>query len=97
MDNSPSSHADNKKKDILILGKCTTDGFDYTTVAAEKVYSADITELCKKICLSLHDNGFNSHLFANSVKQYQFKGKVTEKIHILYVWVIFQNMLFLKT
>ena len=63
----------------MILRKCPTDGFDYTTIAAEKEYSADITELCKKIRLSLHDDGFNSHLFANSAKQYQFKGKDTEK------------------
>ena len=36
--NSSSTHIDNKKKDILILGKGPTQGLDDTTIAAEAEY-----------------------------------------------------------
>ena len=37
-DMSSSSHIDNKKKDILVLGKGTTQGLEHT-LTAEKTYS----------------------------------------------------------
>ena len=36
---SSSVDIDNKEKDILIPGKGPTQGFDHTTLAAEKEYS----------------------------------------------------------
>ena len=44
---SSSSHVDNKKKDILILGKGPTQGLKHT-LAAEKMYSINFTVKKKK-------------------------------------------------
>ena len=77
-DMSSSAHIDNKKKDILILGKGPTDGLDDTTLTAEKEYSINFTEQQKKFCLSLHYNGVNSYIFVNSVEIYKFKAKDSE-------------------
>ena len=38
-----SVHVDNKKKDILILGKSTTQGLDDTTLTSEAQYSINIS------------------------------------------------------
>ena len=43
VDMSSSSHIDNKKKDILILGKGPTQGLEHT-LAAEKLYSINFTK-----------------------------------------------------
>ena len=40
---SSSPHIDNKKEDILILGKGPTQGLEHT-LAAEKLYSINITK-----------------------------------------------------
>ena len=48
-----SVHVDNKKKNILILGKGPTDGLDDTVLTAEKEYSINLTEYKKYFCLSL--------------------------------------------
>ena len=56
---SSSPHIDNKKKDILILGKGPTQGLEHT-LAAEKMYSINFTKENTKFCLSLHYNGANS-------------------------------------
>ena len=71
-------HVDNKKKDILILGKGPTQGFDGTTLTAEKLYPINFTEKNKKFCLSLHYNGANSYLFVNGTEIHKFKGKDSE-------------------
>ena len=52
VDMSSSVHVDNKKKDILILGKGPTQGLNGTTLTAEKLYSISCTENNKKLCLS---------------------------------------------
>ena len=62
---SSSPHIDNKKKDILILGKGPTQGLEHT-LTAEKLYSINFTKQNTKLCLSLHYNGANSYLFVNS-------------------------------
>ena len=49
VDMSPSTHIDNKKKDILILGKGPTQGLEHT-LTAEKIYSIDFTVTKKKFC-----------------------------------------------
>ena len=53
---SSSVHIDNKKKDILILGKCTTQELDDTTLSAEAQYSINFSRSNKKFCLILHYN-----------------------------------------
>ena len=59
LDMSSSAHIDNKKKDILVLGKAPTQGLEHT-LTAEKMYSINFTVTKKKFCLSLHYNGANS-------------------------------------
>ena len=61
---SSSTKIDNRKKDILILGKGPTQGLEHT-LSAEKMYSINVTVTGKKFCLSLHYNGANSYLFVN--------------------------------
>ena len=72
-----SAHIDNKKKDILILGKGLTQGLEHT-LTAEKMYLINFTVTKKKFCLSLHCNGANSYLFVNGTEIYKFKAKDSE-------------------
>ena len=58
---SSSPHIDNKKKDILILGRGPTQGLEHT-LTAEKIYSINFTVTKKLFCLSFHYNGANSYL-----------------------------------
>ena len=74
---SSSPHIDNKKKDILVLGKGPTQGLEHT-LTAEKMYSINFTLTKKKFCLSLHYNGANSYLFVNGKEIYKFKAKDSE-------------------
>ena len=72
-----SSHFDNKKKDILVLGIGPTQGLEHT-LTAEKMYSINITVTRKKFCLSMHYNGASSYLFVNGTEIYKFKSKGSE-------------------
>ena len=71
---SSSAHIDNKKKDILVLGKGPTQGLEHT-LTAEKMYSINFTVIKKRFCLSLHYNRANSYLFVNGTEIYKFKAK----------------------
>ena len=77
VDMSSSTKIDNRKKDILILGKGPTQGLEHT-LSAEKMYSINFTEHHKKSCLSLHYNGANSYLFVNGKEIHKFKAKDSE-------------------
>ena len=46
---------------------------DSTTIYAEKLFSTNFTVENKKLCLSLHYNGNNSHLFVNGKEIINFK------------------------
>ena len=76
---SSSTKIDNRKKDILILGKGPTQGLEHT-LSAEKMYSINFTEKNKKVCLSLHYNKENSYLFVNGTKIIKFKSKNPEAL-----------------
>ena len=76
---SSSPHIDNKKKDILILGRGPTQGLEHT-LTAEKMYSINFTVTKKLFCLSLHYNGANSYLFVNGTEIYKFKAKYSETV-----------------
>ena len=54
-DMSSCAYIDNKKKDILVLGKGPTQGLKHT-LTAERIYSINFTVTKKKFCLSLHYN-----------------------------------------
>ena len=76
---SSSLHANNKKNNILALGKDFVQGMNCTTtIYAEKLYSVNFTENNKKSCLSLHYNGANSYLFVNGTEIHKFKAKDSE-------------------
>ena len=49
---SSSAHIDNKKKDILVLGKGSTQGLEHT-LTAEKTYSINFTVTRKKVCITM--------------------------------------------
>ena len=51
-----SPYIDNKKKDILVLGKGPTQGLEHI-LTAEKMYSINFAVTKKKFCLSSHYNG----------------------------------------
>ena len=72
-----SIHIDNKKKDILVLGRGPTQGLE-STLTAEKMYSIMFTVTKKKFCLSLHCNGRNSYLFVNGTENCKLKAKDSE-------------------
>ena len=77
VDMSSSSKIDNRKKDILFLGKGRTQGLDHT-LSAEKLYSINFDKKNTKFCLSLHYNGANSYLFINGTEIIKFKTKDLE-------------------
>ena len=72
---SISIHANNRTKNILVLGKDFTQGLDNTTTYAEKFYSINFTENNKRFCMSLYCNGANSYLFVNGTESHKFKAK----------------------
>ena len=78
VDLSSSSHANNNKNNILVLGKDFIQGINNTKIYAKKLYSINFTENYKKFCLSLHYNGVNSYLFVNGIEIYKFKAKDSE-------------------
>ena len=71
---STSIHIDNKKKDVLVLGRGPTQGLE-STLTAEKMYSINFTVTEMKFCLSLHYNWANSYLFVNGTEIIKFKAK----------------------
>ena len=74
---SSSTKLDNRKEDILILGKGPTQGLEHK-LSAEKMYSINCAEPSKMFCLKLHYNGANSYLFINGKEIYKFKAKDSE-------------------
>ena len=74
---SSSPHIDNKKNDILILGKGPTQGLEHT-LTAEKLYSMNLTENNKKFCLSLRYNLADGYLFVSGTEINKFKAKDSE-------------------
>ena len=74
---SSSIHIDNKKEDILVVGRGPTKGLK-STLTAEKMYSNNFTKTKKIFGLSLHYNGANSYLFVNGIEIIKFKAKNSE-------------------
>ena len=78
VDMSSSVHANNRKNNILVLGKDFTHGINGTTIYAEGLYKSNLAENNKKFVLSLHYNRANSNLFVNGTEIYKFKAKDSE-------------------
>ena len=64
---SPSAKIDNRKKGILILGKCPAQGLEYA-LSAQKIHLINFIENNRKFCLGFHYNRANSYLFFNGKK-----------------------------
>ena len=77
VDMSLSKKIDNRKEDILILGKGLTQGLEHK-LSAEKMYSINFTERTQKFCLRLHYNGANSYLFVHGTEIHKFKATNSE-------------------
>ena len=77
---SSSAHVDNNGKDNLILGTGPAQGLGEHSLTAEKMYSVNFTDHRKKYCFSLHYNGTNSYLVANSTEIIKFKAKDSNTI-----------------
>ena len=73
-----SVHVDNKKKDILILGKGPTQGLGEHSLTIEKMHSINFTKSNAKFSLSLHYNVANSYLFVNGKEIHKFTAKDPE-------------------
>ena len=80
-----SKHANNKTKDVLVLGHGLILKRDDATIYAEKMYSPNFTVANKTFCLSLHYNGDDSYLSVNGKEVIKFKAKkqsVVEKLSL---------------
>ena len=89
VDMSFSTHGTNKANNIHVLGDWLVQGFNDTTIYAEKVFSFNFTEVEKKFFLSLHYNGDNSYLFVNGKQELKFKAKNDQIETKNCVWVIY--------
>ena len=77
VDMSSSTKIDNRRKDILILGKGPTRGLEHT-ISAKTMHLINFTEHNKTSCLSSHYNGEKSYLFGNGEEIINFKAKDSE-------------------
>ena len=75
---SSSSKIDNRKKDILILGKGPTKGLE-PTLSAEKLHSIKFTKEKYKFFLSLHYN-----IMSMVQRSLNLKQKILKFLHIHY-------------
>ena len=66
---SSSTKIDNRKIDLLILGKGPTQRSEHA-LSAEKNYLINLTDNNKKFCLSIHYNGANSYLSLLMVQKF---------------------------
>ena len=70
-----SMHVDDKRKNMLILGKAPAQRLDDTTLTEEAKYPINFTQREKRFVLSLHYNGSNSFLFVSATNVHQLKAK----------------------
>ena len=68
VDMSSTTQTDNRRKDILILGKGPAQGLEYT-LSSEKMYSINFTNFT---------NGANNYLFVNGKEIHKFTAKDLE-------------------
>ena len=73
VDNSSSSHSDNRKNNFLILGEGPTYGINGRFGSPENKFSINFTKANTKFCLNLRYNGDNSYLFVNGKEIFKFK------------------------
>ena len=72
IDNSSSSHVDNRKNNFLVLSEGPSYGNDRSFGTLEEKFNINFSNARKKYCLTLHYNGGNSYFFYQR-KIYLFK------------------------
>ena len=70
---SSSSHVDNRKANILVLGKRQTYNINGGFTVAEKKFSINFSEAKTKFCFNAPYNGDNSYLFVTGQELYSLK------------------------
>ena len=75
VDMTNSKHANNKTKDVLVLGHGLIQKIDDAIIYAEKMYSPNFAIANKTFCLRLHYNGDDNYLFVNGKEVIKFKAK----------------------
>ena len=75
VDMTNSKHANDKTKDLLVLGRGLIQKIHDTTIYAEKMYSSNFNIANKTFCLSLRYSGDDSYLFINGKEVMKFKAK----------------------
>ena len=74
VDNSSSSHSDNRKNNLLIFSEGPTYGINGRFALPEKKFNINFTRTNTKFCLSLHYNADNTYLFADGKEKLNLKG-----------------------
>ena len=75
VDMSFSVHATNRANNTYVMGDGLTQGIHDTALYVEKNYWRNFTDPGKKIIISLHYNGDESHFFVNGRQELKFKAK----------------------
>ena len=73
VDNSSSSHSDNRKNNFLTLRESPTYGINASLGSPEKEFNINFSNENTKFDLSLHYNVDNSYLFVNGKQIFKFK------------------------
>ena len=73
VDNSSSSHADNRKNIFLVLNEGSAFGINGSFGSPQRKASISFSKVTTKFCLSLHYNADNSDLFVNGKEIFKFK------------------------
>ena len=69
-------HANNKTKNILVLGKGFIQGLGNTAIYPKKLYSINFNKTNTKFCSSLHYNGAKDFPIDNMKKKTELNGYV---------------------
>ena len=73
VDNSPSSHANNRHNKFLLLREGLTYGINGSFGSPGKKVGINFSKTNTKLCLSLHYNADNTYLFVNGKEIFKFK------------------------
>ena len=70
VDNSSSSHTDNRKNNFLVLSEGQTQGINDNTSETEKIFSINFSKENTKFCLSFHHNGDERYLYVKERQRF---------------------------
>ena len=90
-------HTDYKKKYILILGRCPTQGLNDAMLTPKDQYSINFSRSNRKFRLSLHYNGNNSFLFVNTRKYISSNQMILKEKNMSCVQEILQRISQVRT